>query len=56
MPIRKKLLSLQKTNNFKIQISEGEKLIAKSDCIGCHNKDKKSGGPSYVISANKYAE
>jgi cytochrome c len=36
-----------KTNSSKIQISEGEKLIAKSDCIGCHNKDKKVVGPSY---------
>ncbi|MFQ3173098.1 MAG: cytochrome c [Flavobacterium sp.] len=44
-----------KTNSSKIQISEGEKLIAKSDCIGCHNKDKKVVGPSYVDIANKYA-
>jgi cytochrome c len=43
-----------KTNSSKIQISEGEKLIAKSDCIGCHNKDKKVVGPSYVDIANKY--
>ena len=38
-----------------VQNSEGEKLIAKSDCIGCHNKDKKVVGPSYVDIANKYA-
>lgn len=44
-----------KTNSFKIQISDGEKLIAKSDCMGCHNKDKKVVGPSYVDIANKYA-
>jgi cytochrome c len=44
-----------KANSYKIQISEGEKLIAKSDCIGCHNKDKKVVGPSYVDIANKYA-
>lgn len=44
-----------KINSSKIQISDGEKLIAKSDCIGCHNKDKKVVGPSYVDIANKYA-
>lgn len=43
------------TPRSTIQISEGEKLIAKSDCIGCHNKDKKVVGPSYVDIANKYA-
>ncbi|TRX16755.1 c-type cytochrome [Flavobacterium franklandianum] len=36
------------------QPSEGEKLIAKSDCIGCHNKDKKIVGPSYSEIAKKY--
>lgn len=34
--------------------SEGEKLIAKSDCIGCHNKVQKVIGPSYVDIAAKY--
>jgi cytochrome c len=53
MPIRKKLiLSLQK-QIVKIQISGRE--LTKSDCIGCHNKDKKVVGPSYVDIANKYA-
>ena len=33
---------------------EGEKLIAKNDCIGCHNKDKKIIGPAYVDIAAKY--
>jgi cytochrome c len=37
-----------------IQISGGEKLIAKSDCIGCHNKVKKVVGPSYIDIASKY--
>lgn len=36
------------------QTSEGEKLIAKSDCIGCHNKDKKIIGPAYSEIAKKY--
>lgn len=36
------------------QTSEGEKLIAKSDCIGCHNKDKKIIGPPYLEIAKKY--
>ncbi|MEJ5964352.1 c-type cytochrome [Pedobacter immunditicola] len=34
----------------------GEKLIAKSDCIGCHNKTQKVIGPSYVDIAAKYTE
>ncbi|UFH34850.1 c-type cytochrome [Flavobacterium acetivorans] len=37
------------------QFSDGEKLIAKSDCIGCHKLDKKLIGPSYLEIANKYA-
>ncbi|PST84414.1 cytochrome C552 [Pedobacter yulinensis] len=32
----------------------GEKLIAKSDCIGCHNKTQKVIGPSYQDVAAKY--
>ena len=34
--------------------SAGEKLIAKSDCIGCHNKVQKVIGPAYVDIAEKY--
>lgn len=34
----------------------GEKLIAKSDCIGCHNKTQKVIGPSYTEIAAKYSE
>jgi len=32
----------------------GEKLIAKADCLGCHNKDQKVIGPAYVDIAAKY--
>jgi len=32
----------------------GEKLIAKSDCVGCHNKTQKVVGPSYTEIAAKY--
>jgi len=32
----------------------GEKLIATSDCIGCHNKTQKVVGPAYVDVAKKY--
>lgn len=32
----------------------GEKLVAKSDCLGCHNKTQKIIGPSYVDIAAKY--
>lgn len=34
----------------------GEKLIAKSDCIGCHNKTQKVVGPAYVEIAAKYTD
>lgn len=37
------------------EISKGENLISKSDCIGCHNKDQKLVGPAYVDVAAKYA-
>lgn len=37
-----------------LQPSEGERLIAKSDCIGCHKLDKKLIGPSYLDIAKKY--
>jgi cytochrome c len=43
-----------KKSNIKYQSSEGEKLIAKSDCIGCHKIDKKLIGPSYLDIAKKY--
>lgn len=33
----------------------GEKLIATSDCIGCHNKVTKVIGPTYEEIAAKYA-
>ncbi|WP_396210632.1 c-type cytochrome [Flavobacterium sp.] len=36
------------------QSNDGERLIAKSDCIGCHKLDKKMIGPSYVEIAKKY--
>jgi len=32
----------------------GEKLVATSDCIGCHNKTQKVVGPAYVDIAAKY--
>lgn len=36
------------------QQSEGEKLISKMDCVGCHKLDKKLVGPSYLDIAKKY--
>lgn len=36
------------------QPNNGEKLIAKSDCVGCHKLDKKLIGPSYLDIAKKY--
>lgn len=32
----------------------GEKLMAKADCSGCHNKTQKVIGPAYVDIAAKY--
>jgi len=32
----------------------GEKLVATSDCLGCHNKTEKVIGPAYVDIAAKY--
>lgn len=32
----------------------GELLIVKSDCVGCHHKENKLIGPSYVDVAAKY--
>ena len=32
----------------------GELLIAKSDCVGCHNKENKLIGPAYQEIAAKY--
>ena len=50
----KKYIKITKKSNVIYQSSEGEKLIAKSDCIGCHKLDKKLIGPSYLDIAKKY--
>jgi cytochrome c len=51
----KKYISIPLKSEVIIQQqSDGEKLIAKSDCIGCHNKDKKIVGPAYLDIAKKY--
>lgn len=44
-----------KKSNSEVQSNDGEKLIAKSDCVGCHKLDKKLIGPSYLEIAKKYA-
>lgn len=49
-----KYIKATKKTNTVFQTSEGEKLIAKSDCIGCHKLDKKLIGPSYLDIAKKY--
>ncbi|RNL51049.1 c-type cytochrome [Pedobacter jejuensis] len=41
-------------NNAFYQVSAGEKLINKSDCLGCHNKTNKIIGPAYIEVAKKY--
>ena len=50
-----KYTTSNKITNTVFQASEGEKLIAKSDCIGCHKLDKKLIGPSYLEIAKKYS-
>ncbi|RZK49884.1 MAG: c-type cytochrome [Pedobacter sp.] len=42
------------TSTAETPKSEGEILIAKSDCIGCHHKVNKVIGPSYEAIAAKY--
>jgi cytochrome c len=37
-----------------LQTTTAEKLMAKSDCMICHNKEKKVVGPSFIAIANKY--
>jgi len=37
-----------------VQSNDGERLIAKSDCVGCHKLDKKLIGPAYTEIAKKY--
>jgi cytochrome c len=34
----------------------GKQLIAKSDCLGCHNETQKVVGPAYVAVAEKYTQ
>lgn len=36
------------------EYAKGAKLIAGSDCLSCHQEEKKVVGPSYVDVANKY--
>ncbi|MFC3562337.1 c-type cytochrome [Pedobacter jamesrossensis] len=42
------------SNHAFFQMSAGEKLINKSDCLGCHNKTNKIIGPAYIEVAKKY--
>ncbi|MBG6061732.1 cytochrome c [Flavobacterium sp. CG_9.1] len=51
-----KYTTTSKITNTVFQASDGEKLIAKSDCIGCHKLDKKLIGPSYLEIAKKYPQ
>jgi cytochrome c len=34
----------------------GKQLIAKADCLGCHNETQKIVGPAYVAVAEKYTQ
>lgn len=40
--------------NAPMQMTGGELLIAKSDCVGCHHKVNKLIGPAYTEVAKKY--
>jgi cytochrome c len=46
--------ALPKIASANLQMTGGELLIAKSDCIGCHHKVNKLIGPSYTDVAKKY--
>ena len=50
----KMVVATASSTNHEFQMSAGEKLINKSDCIGCHNKVNKIIGPSYTEIAKKY--
>lgn len=52
--LEEKYITATVKSNVVLQISDGETLIAKSDCIGCHKIDKKLIGPSYAEIAKKY--
>ncbi|MCF6141252.1 c-type cytochrome [Flavobacterium sp. K77] len=49
-----KYITITKKASVIYQATDGEKLIAKSDCVGCHKIDKKLIGPSYLDIAKKY--
>ncbi|AZI23945.1 cytochrome C552 [Pedobacter sp. G11] len=50
----KMVVATATSTHREFQMSAGEKLINKSDCIGCHNKVNKIIGPSYTEIAKKY--
>lgn len=50
-----KTTAVQKPVASKQDIEEGKQLISKSDCMACHNLDKKVVGPAYVDVAKKYS-
>jgi cytochrome c len=52
--LKNKYTGKSANSSLFFQNSDGQKLIEKADCIGCHNKDKKVIGPSYLDIANKY--
>lgn len=37
-------------------VATGAKLIAGSDCLGCHKENEKLVGPSYIAVAEKYPD
>ena len=47
-------INISVLNHTQKQNGNGEQLINKSDCIGCHKKDSKLIGPSYLDIAKKY--
>ncbi|TCD07029.1 c-type cytochrome [Pedobacter frigidisoli] len=51
---KKTVIATATVTNHALQMSAGEKLINKSDCIGCHNKVNKIIGPAYMDIAKKY--
>jgi cytochrome c len=43
-----------KTSSSKADIEQGKNLISKSDCLACHQLDKRVVGPAYNAVAKKY--
>lgn len=53
---QKKLNEAQEELNVFNQLSDGEKIALKNNCLTCHRKDKDLVGPSFQNIANRYKD